>query len=863
LLLIFISLTAIRSQYQISATNQQLTQSESLYARSADTLSNIAQHQSHVLSFLLTDDLRFLNTSLVAADRARLRLDELNLGRAGNSGETWLYGPFEQRVRDILEWSARTVTASRSGLKAEDQELLVRRGNELMSRLSLGFDQLESEHQHYIGALQRQSDYVRRVAFLTITLGMLTSLVLFVIVLFRVNHLVSESQRIGRVLLESEQQYRTLADSGQALIWTAGTDLLCNYFNKVWLDFTGRTIAQELGNGWTEGVHPDDFQYCLDTYVQAFEKRERFSMDYRLRRHDGEYRWIQDDGAARYDASGRFIGYIGYCLDITERRLANEALKESELRFRKLLNEVSSIAVQGYGADLTTHYWNQASEILYGYSASEAIGQKLTSLIIPPEMVGNAEKAIAEMLETGQPFPASELSLMRKDGSRVEVISSHAVVKVPGKAPELFCIDIDISPRKKIEAELKTYRDHLEELVVQRTAELGAATEAAESANRAKSTFLANMSHEIRTPMNAIIGLSHLLRKELADPKAMDKLAKINEAAQHLLGILNNILDISKIESGRLSTEESEFSPARIVDSTLAMLGDRAAAKGLRLSGTVAPSVPSSLMGDSLRLSQILLNLVGNAVKFSERGEIRVSMAVVEEDAQAVLLRIEVRDQGIGLSAEQQARIFHAFVQADGSTTRKYGGSGLGLVISRHLAQLMGGEIGVESRLGEGSTFWASARLRKLPGTAGESAAIKDKVLLENVIKARFAGRRVLLAEDDPIGREVALELLGLTGLLVDAVGNGKEAVDKVGASDYALVLMDMQMPVLGGLEATRAIRRLPGKKTRPFVLAMTANAFDEDRQACLDAGMNDHIRKPVDPEALFATLLHWLEIVG
>jgi len=232
-------------------------------------------------------------------------------------------------------------------------------------------------------------------------------------------------------------------------------------------------------------------------------------------------------------------------------------------------------------------------------------------------------------------------------------------------------VDIDISHRKQIESELEKYRDHLEELVGNRTAELAEAKDIAESANRAKTTFLANMSHEIRTPMNAIIGLTYRLQKDIADPRSKDKLARIGEAAQHLLGVINNILDLPKIEADRLSIEEKEFSPTRIVVNTLTMLNERATAKGLRLSRAIDSSVPASLLGDSLRLTQILINFVGNAIKFSERGKIAIRMRVAEEDELSVLLRVEVRDQGIGLSAEQQAQIFKAFAQEDNSSTRK------------------------------------------------------------------------------------------------------------------------------------------------------------------------------------------------
>ncbi|HRE55515.1 MAG TPA: ATP-binding protein [Candidatus Competibacter sp.] len=386
------------------------------------------------------------------------------------------------------------------------------------------------------------------------------------------------------------------------------------------------------------------------------------------------------------------------------------------------------------------------------------------------------------------------------------------------------------------------------------------AKDAAEAANRAKSTFLANMSHEIRTPMNAIIGLAYLLGQEIDSPKQRGSLLKINDAAQHLLGILNNILDLSKIEAGRLLLEETEFRLVQVIDHTFSLLGERAAAKGLRLVQTIDPDVPARLRGDLLRLRQILLNFVANAIKFSESGPIAVRARLDAEACDSVLLRLEVEDQGIGLTPAQQAGLFEAFVQADDSTTRHYGGTGLGLAISRRLARLMGGEVGVVSTFGSGSTFWVTARLGKVAEAAEHSDAPAPAVAVEQLLARRYRGVRVLLVEDNPVNQEVTRALLENAGLAVEVAGDGREAVAKVEAADWALVLMDMQMPVMGGVEATEAIRRLPGKSALP-ILAMTASAFDEDRRCCLASGMNDYIGKPVAPESLYRLLSVWLPV--
>ena len=695
------------------------------------------------------------------------------------------------------------------------------------------------------------------------------------------NAMLEARKEAEHELLERELQFRALADSGQALIWVSGTDKLCNYFNKVWLEFTGRSMEQELGSGWAEGVHPDDLQRCLEVYGSAFDRREKFSMDYRLRRHDGQYCWIQDDGCPRYDSKGEFIGYISYCLDISERKQAEQALLE--------------------------------------------------------------------------------------------------------------------------------FTEELEGKIVERTKDLENARREAEQANRAKSTFLATMSHEIRTPMNGVIGMVDVLQQTSLEANQREMVDLIQESAQSLLIIIDDILDFSKIEAGRMEIEHAPMHLAETVEKTCDMLDRLASRNKVELTLFVDPAIPEEVLGDTVRLRQVLTNLAGNAIKFSgsEARPGRVSVRAMLDrngarnslagcNPEQITVEFQVADNGIGMDKETRARLFTSFMQADASTTRRFGGTGLGLTISRRLVELMDGEIEAQSEPGKGTVFTVRLPFALQPerttsgeapsevaglsclvvdgadnlaedlaayltdggaavervtdiAAAGERAdalppglwlwiifageeqpspddlraaararpqqdirfvvighgqrrkprvAASDLVMVDgNVLKrraflkavaiaagrareevempfrdeiktvkdapsreeARLQDRLILVAEDNETNQKVILRQLALLGFAADVVDNGRLALERWRSGDYALLLSDLHMPEMDGYGLTAAIRAAEGGTQHIPIIALTANALRGEAEHCREAGMDDFLSKPARLRDLQATLERWL----
>ena len=531
----------------------------------------------------------------------------------------------------------------------------------------------------------------------------------------------------------------------------------------------------------------------------------------------------------------------------------SERLKsEAQLRKLSLAVEQSPESLLITGLDSRIEYVNSSFTRVTGYAKEEVIG-------CTPRMLhsGNTPAstytALWKALHAGETWKG-EFHNRKKNGEEYVEFAIISPLRQPdGQISHYVAVQEDITERKKLSAELDAHRHHLQELVEMRTAELAKAKHEADSADRAKSAFLANMSHEIRTPLNAIVVLAHLLRRSGTVGKQGEWLDKIDGAGRHLLAIIDDVLDLSKIEADRLRLVESDFMLSDLLNDVDQIIGEPARAKGLEFSLDL-DAVPLCLYGDRTRLRQALLNYAGNALKFTEAGKIVVRAQLLETRDEELLLRFEVSDTGIGISPHKLSSLFQPFTQLDSSSTRRFGGTGLGLAITKRLAQMMGGDAGVESTPGAGSTFWFNANLRR----GDEAAATATGTNILRAESRNFEGYTILLAEDNAVNREVALELLRGCGFEVEVACDGLQAVERARGKLYDIVLMDMQMPVMDGLNATRAIRAMPDWEHRPIV-ALSANVFAEDKSACAQAGMNDFIGKPIDPEKLYATLAKWL----
>jgi PAS domain S-box-containing protein len=534
-----------------------------------------------------------------------------------------------------------------------------------------------------------------------------------------------------------------------------------------------------------------------------------------------------------------------------ERLIAEESLRISETRFRDLFEKNISVMLITDPASGTILDANAAAASFFDIPRVRLIGMRTSYFnTLPPEKL--AEIRSQALQETCNHFI---FHTRLSSGESREIEAYLTPIASNGKTV-LFSIVHDITETVRLEKELAQHRYHLESLVEQRTAELSMARAQADAANIAKSAFLANMSHEIRTPMNAILGMANLLRRGGLTVEQEECFSKIDIASHHLLSIIDDILDISKIEAGKFKLEDAPVCPDTLLTNVATILSDRAQAKGTRLRTECAP-LPSRLMGDPVRLQQALLNYAGNAIKFTDNGTVTLRTLKQEETADWVQLRFEVQDTGVGIPPEAVSRLFHPFEQADNSMTRKFGGTGLGLAITRRLAELMNGEAGAESEPGVGSTFWFTARLMKGTEVATQTQGCAADA--ETRLRQGHAAHRILVVDDDLINLEVAQMHLEVAGLEVDTARDGEIAIEMAKKKNYAAILMDMQMPNMNGMEATRQIRQLAAYQTTP-IIAITANVFAEDKAQCLASGMNAFLTKPFEPASLYTILLQSLE---
>lgn len=689
-------------------------------------------------------------------------------------------------------------------------------------------------------------------------IALLTLFLFMLLISAYLRHLVNEKTRSlqqGKdALANSEQKLRTILDKVDAYIYLKDINGHYLFANKLALDLLQVNSAGLIGFG-------DEKFFDAETAANIRRNDQRVLVDGELIKTEETNTVVNTGKTATFlstklplrDDNGNIYALCGISVDITERIHTENALREQR--------EILQIFIEHAPASLAMfdremRYLAVSRRWLTDYSLmnESVIGHSHYEIFpdIPQHWKNIHRRGLA-----GEIIKTDEDRFDRMDGSTIWLQWEVRPWKTAnGSVGGIIIFSEDITRNKLATEELNRYRRHLEDLVAERTADLSIAKSAAESAYIAKSSFLANMSHEIRTPLNAITSTAYLIRRDGVTPRQAERLDTIDNAGQHLLEIINAVLDLSKIEAGKLDLEEITINIATVVNNVATMLTERAHDKQLSLIVEPVPE-PLHLLGDPTRLQQALLNFAANGIKFTQSGSITIRVKIAQETEQHILLRFEVQDTGIGIEPAVAERLFNSFEQGDNTMTRKYGGTGLGLAITKKLAVLMGGDAGVDSTPNVGSTFWFTTNLRK--DLAAAEIAVHTKIETASEILARdYKGCRILIADDEPFNRTLIQDILDRIEPRIDTAENGIKAVELATSNEYDLILMDMQMPEMNGVDATIQIRKHPDRTIVP-IIALTGNAFSEDKKRCLDAGMNDFITKPFNITLLFETLLKWL----
>ena len=657
---------------------------------------------------------------------------------------------------------------------------------------------------------------------------------------------VTERKRAVDKLQESEARYRRIVETANEGIMILDSQFCFAFVNQKLADMLGYLPEEMLDRPIISIIFEED----LTDHLATMEKRAAGAggqYERRLRRKDGSSCWTIVSATVLKNEAGQFTGSFAMLTDITERKKADGALKESELRFRTMVEMAPDaiFIVNQTGAFIEV---NLAACKQLRYTREQLLSRHLSD-ILPESLMAKASWRLKTLENADCSYESNHV---RSDGTQVPVELNIRKIMLNGN-PAMLGIARDITERKQVETVLRE------------------AKEAAEAATKVKSEFLANMSHEIRTPLNGIIGMIGLLLDMDLNAEQYEYAQIANFSGEILLSLINDILDFSKIEARKRELETLDFDLRSTLKDTVDLLTIGAHEKGLELVCLVEPTVPLLLRGDPGRLRQILINLGGNAVKFTDKGNIVIRVSMEGEDEQNVTIRFAVSDTGIGIPANRLDSLFTPFTQVDSSKTRKYGGTGLGLAISKQLAESMGGKIGLESKEGIGSTFWFTAVFERQPAGSGSAqekfAWIEGEVAMEPsagepaISGNGYCKMRILVAEDNPVNQKVAQAMLKKMGLRTDVVANGQEAVNALQMIPYNLVLMDCQMPEMDGFEATRIIRLGGSKALNPSIpiIAMTAATMRGDREKCIQAGMNDFIAKPVQKRELSEMLARWL----